>query len=328
MSRTHGDADSLIYAIDYAQQGMAEDQPAFMIFNEKLTRMPGTTVLFDRSDADRYPLARSLRLENDRSLFSAVRLAVGAGSTAGIDPLLEYLTQQISRFNKFRVDPTALAAPNRLPELSGDKESAVGPRLGYHGEDLASTLYYLAETQAQALDVVRERVREVVPEFDDFDFNAVGTERIAFSIKYSDRRGAVPSVRLSSGMLNYLGLIVLVSTPNRPPVLMIEEAENGLTPQAVRSFYKAVRSLAFSEDDDQRSQVLISSHSPFIICEAWNGEDRNFIHQVKVADGCAVVHKFSDVVAELGTHLAKDKHGERSRLSLNHADAIMSGHLS
>ncbi len=328
MSKSREDNSALTYAIDYAQQGMAEEQPSFMIFSEKLSRLPDQTMLFDRSDPDSYPLTQHLRIENDRSLFSTVRLHVAAGAHGGVDPLLDYVTQQISRFNKFRIDPVVLAAPSRLPDLGSESEPAVAPRLGYHGEDLASTLYYLAETESPVLETIRMKIREVFPEFSDFDFSTVGTDRIAFSVRYSDRREAVPSVRLSSGMLIYLGLIVLVSTPNRPPVLMIEEPENGLTPQAVKAFYQAVRLLAFNEKPEQRSQVLISSHSPFIICEAWNGEDRDFIHQVKVINGRAVIRRFSAAIEELGIHLAKDASGKRTHLSLANAEAIMSGYLS
>lgn len=328
MSKSREDDSALTYTIDYAQQGMAEDQPSFMIFTEKLMRLPDQTVLFDRSDPDSYPMTRHLRLENDRSLFSAVRLHASTGAREEVDPLLDYVTQQISRFNKFRIDPAVLAAPSRLPELGSELEPAFAPRLGYHGEDLAATLYYLAETQSPALETIRVKIREVVPEFADFDFSTVGTDRIAFSVRYSDRREAIPSVRLSSGMLIYIGLIVLVATPNRPPMLMIEEPENGLTPQAVKAFYQAVRILALNTAPEQRSQVLLSSHSPFVICEAWNGEDRDFIHQVKVVDGRAAIRKFSTVVADLGIHLAKDANGQRTLLSLGNAEAIMSGYLS
>ena len=129
-------------------------------------------------------------------------------------------------------------------------------------------------------------------------------------------------------MLIYIGLIVLVCTPNRSPVLMIEEPENGLTPQAAKAFYQAVRLLAFNDIPEQRSQILISSHSPFVICEAWNGEDRDFIHQAKVVDGRAVIRKFSTVVSEHGIQLSKDASGQRTILSLKTAEEIMSGYLS
>jgi hypothetical protein len=71
-----------------------------------------------------------------------------------------------------------------------------------------------------------------------------------------------------------------------------------------------------------------SSHSPFVICEAWNGEDRDFIHQVKIIDGKAVIRKFSEVVAEHHIQLAKDSDGKRTHLSLGNAEEIMSGYLS
>jgi predicted ATPase len=135
------------------------------------------------------------------------------------------------------------------------------------------------------------------------------------------------AIRLSSGMLAFIGLIVLVMSPDRPSVLMLEEPENGLTPQAVKSFYGAVRDLALTDSFGSRSQVLISSHSPFVICEAWNGEDRDFVHQVKVVNGRSQIRKFSDVIADQGIHLAKID-GERNHLSLANAEEIMSGYLS
>lgn len=110
-------------------------------------------------------------------------------------------------------------------------------------------------------------------------------------------------------------------------MLMIEEPENGLTPQAVKAFYRAVRDLAFAEVPENRSQVFISSHSPFVICEGWNGEDRDFIHQVKVVQGKAQIRKFSDAISEQGIQLSR-VNGERSHLSLKNAEEIMSGYMA
>lgn len=331
MSRAEGDDEWLVYGIDYAQKGMYEDQPAFTIFSERLTRMPTGEVLFDRAQVDDYPMAKGLRLEDDRSFFSACRYQAATEPGFTLDPLLDYLTQQISRFNKFRLDPTELAAPRRRPEVGGDTEPA-GPtglrRMGYLGEDLAAILFALDESESPHLKVVVDRIQQVVPEFEGFDFVAVGTDRVAFDVRYRDRRAAVPAARLSSGMLIYIGLTVLVTLPSRPPILMIEEPENGLTPEAIKAFYQSVRALAFHPDPAQRSQVLISSHSPLVICEAWNGEDRNFIHQVKVADGKSLVRRFADVVESEGIQLGKDESGARTVLSLKNAENIMSGYMS
>src|SRR5205823_12268743 len=125
-----------------------------------------------------------------------------------------------------------------------------------------------------------------------------------------------------------IGLVVLVATPNRPPVLMIEEPANGLAPQAVKAFYQAVRRLAFHEEPERRSQVLISSHSPFVICEAWNGEDRDFIHQVKVVNGRSQIRTFSDVIVQQGVPSGKDSEGYRTHLGLKTAEEVMGGSFS
>jgi predicted ATPase len=107
---------------------------------------------------------------------------------------------------------------------------------------------------------------------------------------------------------------------------MVEEPENGLTPQAAKSFYQAVRQLAYNDEPESRSQVLLSSHSPFVICEAWNGEDRDFIHQVKVVDGKAKIRKFTQVMADRGIVLIETE--GKFQLSLELAEHIMSGYLS
>ena len=115
-------------------------------------------------------------------------------------------------------------------------------------------------------------------------------------------------------MLIFIGLIVLVATPNRPPVLMIEEPENGLTPQAIKAFYQSLRILALNPKPEQRSQILISSHSPFVICEAWNGEDRDFIQQVKVTEGRTGIRKFSAVVNGLQSQSWKGRERKSNAL--------------
>ena len=96
-----------------------------------------------------------------------------------------------------------------------------------------------------------------------------------------------------------IGLVTLALTPGRPATLCIEEPENGLTPKATRVFYRTIREIA-SPEGGQPTQVLLSSHSPFVIVDAWNGEERNFIYQCHPSEGMAKVSKFSEVVTDGG----------------------------
>jgi predicted ATPase len=184
------------------------------------------------------------------------------------------------------------------------------------------------EKKDPALATIYKHIEEVVPGFKEFEFTFWGSDRVVFSMVFNDARGNVPAVRLSDGIRLFVGLMVLVYSPNRPSVMLIEEPENGLTPTALKTFYKASRQLAFPENPANASQILISSHSPFIICEAWNGEDREFIHQFKSEKGQAVVRPFSAAVKEQHIVLAKEGDGKRTHLGLRNAEELMSGYLS
>lgn len=321
------DSKYLQYQIDYDQKGPAESgTPSFQIFHESLVQLPENKVLFDRNDVDSSPLRKAARfVEEDRGIFAALRTAFLNKQPEENYESLGDTAREISRFNRFRLTPYNLASASRLPDLA---EEGNAPRLGHTGEDLAACLYYMQEKKNPALENIFEGVREVVPGFKGFEFTFLGSDRVGFSMEFEDNRGTVSSVRLSDGLLLFLGLMVLTYSPNRPPVMLIEEPENGLTPTALKCFYKAVRGLAFAEDQAGRSQILISSHSPFIICEAWNGEDRDFIHQVKIENGQAVVRKFTDAIKEQHIVLGKDDQGNRTILGLRNAEELMSGYLS
>lgn len=321
------DDRSLRYEIDYSQTAGGEiGAPNFTIFHESLTELPSNKVLFDRKDIDSSPLKSAVHyVADDRGIFAALRAAyLNQQPEKGFEWLGD-TAREISRFNRFKLTPYSLAATSPLPDLT---EDGMPPRLGHTGDDLAACLYHMQERKDPALEAILEKAREVVPGFKGFEFTFSGSDRVAFSIEFDDNRGTVAAVRLSDGLLLFIGLMVLAYSANRPPVMLIEEPENGLTPTALKCFYRAIRELATAHDSSKRSQVLVSSHSPFIICEAWNGEDRDFIHQVKVENGHAVVRKFSSAVQEQGIVLGKDATGERTVLGLRNAEELMAGYLA
>jgi predicted ATPase len=321
------DVDCLRYEIDYAQTSSAEaGTPNFQIFHECLTKLPSGAVLFDRKDIDSSPLKSAIKfIEEGRGIFSALRSAYLNNEPEAEFESLGEAAREISRFNRFRLSPYDLAGTSPLPDLTADGSA---PRLGQTGNDLAACLYYMQEKKDPAIDNILTQVREVVPGFRGFDFSFSGSDRVAFSMEFDDSRRTVAAVRLSDGLLLFVGLMVLTYSPNRPPVMLIEEPENGLTPTALKRFYQAIRALAFANDPSKRSQILISSHSPFIICEAWNGEDRDFIHQVKIENGSAVIRKFSDAVREQNMVLGRDGEGNRTVLGLRNAEELMAGYLA
>jgi predicted ATPase len=160
-------------------------------------------------------------------------------------------------------------------------------------------LYYLSETESPILSQIAERVAEGIHGFEGFGFNRVGSDRVGFSARFSDKRGAVVAPNLSDGCLAMIGLVTLALAPGRPAILCIEEPENGLTPKATRVFYRTIQEIV-APSASQKTQVLLSSHSPFVIVDAWNGDERGFIYQCHPANGMAKISKFSEAVSQAG----------------------------
>jgi predicted ATPase len=293
-------AETLHYLIEFSQNPGTETDPTYSIHNEELN--VGSTLLFSRS-RDKCDLVglSSLRF-GDRSVFAAIRRAEWSDQFSTAHPLIATCAREISQIGRYRLDPALLARAGRVVDVKpGESESAAQtPWLSYRGEDLASVLYFLSEIESPILGEIVKRVAEGIQGFEGFGFNRVGSDRVGFSARFSDKRGSVVAPNLSDGCLTMIGLVTLALAPGRPAILCIEEPENGLTPRALRVFYRTVREIVAPAPGGQ-TQVLLSSHSPFVIVDAWNGEERDFIYQCHPSEGMAKVVKFSDAARAGGT---------------------------
>lgn len=299
LSSDVADGETLHYVIEFSQNPGTDTAPTYALHNEELR--VGSTVIFSRS-RDRCDLVglSSLKFEG-RSIFAAIRRAEWLDEFSEKHPLIALCARGISRIGRYRLDPALLARPGRVFDVDPGESASSGqtPWLSYRGEDLASVLYFLSETQSPILDGIVQRVAEGIQGFEGLAFNRVGSDRVGFSARFADKRGVVVAPNLSDGCLAMIGLVTLALMPGRPAVLCIEEPENGLTPRATRVFYRTVREIAEGAES-QRSQVLLSSHSPFVIVDAWNGDHRDFIYQCNPSEGMAKLAKLSEVVRDAG----------------------------
>jgi predicted ATPase len=319
MSQSREAADELSYLIEFSQNPGTHEEPTYTIHNEEL-RM-GNRVLFSRSD-DRCNLEGLTNLRFDgRSIFAAIRRAEWSDQFRERLPLVAHCAKEISRIGRYRLDPSLLARPGRVFDVGpgGESEGPLKtPWLSYQGEDLSSVLYFLSETESPVLQQITDRVAEAIQGFAGFEFNRVGVDRVGFSARFADRREAVVAPNLSDGCRSMIGLVTLALTPGRPAVLCIEEPENGLTPKATRVLYSTLRELARGPAEAQ-CQILLSSHSPFVIVDAWNGPERDFIYQCHPAGGEARIERFADLAPQ-GGMLRSD-----GTIGLSHAEQIMDG---
>jgi hypothetical protein len=256
-----------------------------------------------------------------QSLLATIR-PVARNAQMQLPMVLASLARKAGSVVNYRLEPRQLCMPSQDPDLDSPM------RMGYEGDNLAACLYWLDERFPDILNGIVNDLRLVVPALRGITFNRVGVDRVGFAFEYNDSRDRVLAANASSGTLLLLGLITLLKWPTRPAIACIEEPETGLTPDAVRLFFRLLCNAASTEDGPNRTQFLFSSHSPFVLVDAWNllSENRSFIKRLHVAAGRTVAEDIESIIArgDSGAVLQRDKNG-RSILGLKNAEELMCG---
>jgi len=105
-------------------------------------------------------------------------------------------------------------------------------------------------------------------------------------------------MQLSDGSLSLVGHITILCSPVRPGVICLEEPESGLTPKAIKALMRAVESAAAGAPAGERhrwpSQIVIATHSPYLLSWAWEHIGHKSVSEVQFGAGRSEVVPFSD----------------------------------
>ncbi len=282
----------------------------------------GNDVVFDR--AQRQLVIPGLEWRDiapDVSLLATIRSIPKERQFRG-PRVLASLARSAGRVVNYRLEPRQLSMPAQEP----DPGSYI--RMGYEGDNLAACLYSMQENTPEQIDKIVQEIRKVIPVLHGVSVNTVGVDRVGFAIEYEDARHRVLAPNTSSGTLLILGLVMLLNAPTQPDIACLEEPETGLTPDAVRLFLELLCSAASRGGAQVPSQFFFSSHSPFVLVDAWNtlSENRSFIKRLHVTDGHTVVEDIQSIIdrGDSGAVLQKGKDG-RTILGLKTAEELMCG---
>jgi predicted ATPase len=169
-------------------------------------------------------------------------------------------------------DPTPITSVGRLFERTRIyREFRSGPRSGSRqGVAVAGSNDFLEEgadnlalvLQELKVDSVEEEIRKNLRDFcDRFDDVRVkldgGMARTL--LKERGLRELLPSIRMSDGTLKFLSLMTVLLHPDPPPLVCIEEPEQGLHPDAIQIVARALR------DASERMQLIVTTHSQALV---------------------------------------------------------------
>jgi hypothetical protein len=140
-------------------------------------------------------------------------------------------------------------------------------RIGYYGNRLPDFIAWAKsdEKTAPIYEQILTAMKELLPELESIIVTQVQSQAQGLAMSFKDQKGYIAAPELSDGTLLSLGLLSLVHSPRRPALLCIEEPEAGLNPRRLRWLFDRFVSLAYPTDDVEPTQILFSTHSPWLI---------------------------------------------------------------
>lgn len=163
---------------------------------------------------------------------------------------------------------------------------AVIPKIEFDGSGLAPNLDYLRSEAPDKFESLQEMLQRVVPGVKKLGVRrakvAVDRQRLievdGKSISYEESQEMLgqeivfymkschrlPAHAISEGTILALGLLAVLMNPTPPRLVLLDDIEQGLHPQAQRELMSVFKEIIKANPD---LQIICSTHSPYIVDE-------------------------------------------------------------
>ena len=137
-----------------------------------------------------------------------------------------------------------------------------GPcKLHRDGSNLGQYLWEIREQDLVAFEGILEALRFVLPFSSDMQPRVTQEIERLVHLQMTEEDFKVPGWLLSTGTLRVLAILAALRHPNPPPLLVIEEVENGLDPRTIHLLVEEIRAAITA----QTTQVILTTHSPYLL---------------------------------------------------------------
>jgi len=138
-------------------------------------------------------------------------------------------------------------------------EAGPQERLSKGGENLPNVVQYLKERHPDRLEQIFSVLRERIPRLERVEAEPMPDGRLLLQIKDAPFEQPVLSKFASDGTMKMLSYLTVLYDPEPPRFIGIEEPENFLHPRLLPELAEECRAAS------EHSQLLITSHSPFLL---------------------------------------------------------------
>ena len=189
---------------------------------------------------------------------------VGAASSYGYGrsmlsaPLPEHeaLAQHVLGWQFLTLSPERMGMPVPQQRTRGSV------RLARDGSNVADFLLDLRQRDLVAFEGIVQNMAFVLPYAQDIQPSLTSSEieRQAW-LQLTEAGFKVPGWLMSSGTLRLLALLGLLRDPTPPPLIVVEEIENGLDPRSIHLIVEEIRNAVLNGI----TQVVLTTHSPYLL---------------------------------------------------------------
>jgi predicted ATPase len=234
-------ADGVAYELEFS-----EDASGMMsILRETLSEASGT-IHFSRIGQELdFGTNESYPVGTTESVFALFRNPADQTPTTR-------LGRDFGRIRIYRELQTGARSQSRL----GTASTVLGEFLRDGGDNLASVLMQLHPDEI--LDPIKTYLKRFSHRINDVFVNLDRGIAKAF-VRERGLSAPLPSVRMSDGTLKFLCLLAVLLHPDPPPLVCIEEPEQGLHPDAIQIVAQALR------EASERMQLIVTTHSRELI---------------------------------------------------------------
>ncbi|WP_295543467.1 AAA family ATPase [uncultured Thiohalocapsa sp.] len=146
-----------------------------------------------------------------------------------------------------------------IDEFRNQPEAGPQARLSKRGENLPNVVEFLKERHPDKLEQIFSVLRQRIPRLEDVQAVPMPDGRLLLRVKDAPFEQPVLSKYASDGTMKMLAYLTVLYDPEPPRFIGIEEPENFLHPRLLPELAEECRAAS------ERSQLLITSHSPFLL---------------------------------------------------------------
>jgi len=232
---------------------------AKMVVNAK----PGMNGFFIQEESVKTPYWREFNRDHKGSFQGNYRGELAKGIRkyeAGQSALPSELRDFVGRWQFLNLLPDPMGRPAAKTMASNGSIM-----LNRDGSNLAQYLLNIRARNAAAFNGIVEAMQFVL----DYarNFEPVETREILPTMylkmleQLQDVKIEIPGWMISTGTIRILALLAVLRNPDPPPLIVMEEIENGLDPRTIHMMLDEIRTTV----QTGQTQIIVTTHSPYLL---------------------------------------------------------------